>query len=127
MHREGMLMTGSSLTLGSFLQMSEDTGLSGEWGGPCVSFALLVLVMQTENILIKCPLLTPLQMVQRCVIGFAVAPLCTRYPQCCSSCHKPCSVLLTSLCCLPRTCTSSPAKSSAHTAAYLTEQKRRVK
>lgn len=94
---------------------------------PCVSFALFVLIMETENILIKCPLLNTLA---------DGTKLCDWFS--CDSHYAPATLsavirainltvsFLTSLCCLPRICTSSPTQSSAHTVAYLTEQKQRV-
>lgn len=54
----------------------------------------------------------------RCVTGSASAPLCTHFSQCCRLCHKPCRVpFLTSLCCLPRSCTL-PSTNITHAGSY---------
>lgn len=59
-----------------------------------------------------------LQRSQHTVYGSASAPLHTCFSQCCYLCHKPCRVpFLTSLCCLPRSCTL-PATSITRTGSY---------
>lgn len=84
------------------------------------------VMLIVESILMKCPLLTPSrcwQMVftftsQHKVIGSAPARLRSCFSQCCYLCHKPCRVpFLTSLCCLPQSCTL-PATSITHTGSY---------